>query len=148
MDRIKVRVVYSGFFNPVFGKADTCPIDQMPSKSFNLDPYSGRPMEEITKVMRAQTAAEQQTAYLNLAQFKGDFLPDDTSAKTALKFMKPSLCQLPSELAEWSEYISSQELSRLEKERADKQEEDYLAELKKQLEEGSTTPAVSDGNTN
>lgn len=136
MDRISLNSRFVSV-SPVFGKRDTCPIDQMPARSFNIDPYTGRPMEEITKVMRAQTAAEQQTAYLNLVQYKGDFLPDDTSAKTALKYMKPSLCQLPSELAEFAEYVADRDMQAAQKLKKEQEEKEYLEKLEKQLLENA-----------
>ena len=129
-----------------FGKGDTCPIDQMPAKDFNLDPYTGRPTEEITKVMRAQTAAEQQTAFMNLAQYKGDFLPADVSPRDALKYMKPHLCQLPSELADWQDSFTEYQLKEHEKALKD-------AELKKlqdeidELRNPSSSSAIDGSNS-
>lgn len=118
MDKVFYKVVCCTT-PPKFGEADTCPVDQSPAKDFNIDPYTGRPTEEITKVMRANTLAEQQTAFMNLPAFKGDFLPSEVEAKEALRFMKPSLCQLPSELAEWQESVTKYQLSEAEQKRID-----------------------------
>lgn len=139
MDRIRVKVATSGLPNPVFGKRDTCPIDQMPAKTFNLDPYTGRPMEEITRVMRCQTVAEQQTAFMNLVNYKGDFLPDETTAKEALRYMKPSLCQLPSELAEWQEALATSDVSKEIQKKRDEEDEEYRKQLEAKL---ADTPSV------
>ena len=128
MDRISVKSRLSRTRLVPFGKGDTCAIDQTPAQSFNVDPATGRPMEEITKVMHMQTAAEQQNAFMNLAVFKGDFLPDDVSAKTALKYMKPRLCQLPSELAEWQECLTSSLLEEKSVADAKKEVEDILSD--------------------
>lgn len=123
-----------------YGKPGCSAIDQTPARDFNIDPATGRPMEEITRVMRAQTQAEMQNAFMNLNVFSSTFLPDDTSAKEALKFMKPSLCQLPSELAEWSEalakYQYDQKLSEIEKKKAEE-------EAKKAEEEAAAAAAVA-----
>lgn len=138
MDRIRTKSRLTRTRLVVFGAGDTCAIDQTPSQSFNVDPATGRPMEEITKVMHMQTAAEQQNAYMNLAVFKGDFLPDETSAKTALKYMKPRLCQLPSELAEWQDGITSSVLDEKSVEDSKKEIEAILSaspEVEKQVVE-------------
>lgn len=127
MDRKQFPIVSLGSIKePEFGCPDCCPIDQTPSRDFNIDPTTGRPMEEITRVMRCQTQAEMQNSLMNLPVFSSEYLPDDISARDALKFMKPSLCQLPSELAEWSEAIAQyqydQKVSELQKKKAEEEE--------------------------
>lgn len=150
MDRLPIKIIGCSPFNR-FGDKTSLPIDQMPAKEFNIDPCTGRPMEEITKTMRANTQAEQQTAFMNLASFTSEFLPTDVDAKEALKYMKPSLCQLPSELAEWSEAVAQsqydKQVSELQKKRADEEAKKVADEAAKKAAEAVPvepvqTPAV------
>lgn len=142
MDKIKIRTSFVSFPSPIFGEGDTCPIDQSPAKDFNIDPYTGRPTEEITKAMRAQTAAEQQTLFMNLTQYKGDFLPESVEPREALKFMKPSLCQLPSELAEWQESLTKFELDTAKQ----KQDAEELDKIRKSLQDVAEPSSIEPSN--
>lgn len=92
-----------------FGTKDTCPIDQSPVQSFNIDPATGNPMSTIDVILKAQ-GLEQRQALDMLTEYKSSFLPENISNEQALKYAVPRLCQLPSELAEWQESITKKEL--------------------------------------
>lgn len=95
-----------GFYtDPVFGDPDSCAICQNPSQDFNVDAATGRPMEDITSLIRASDDLEARRIVNAMPEFKSDSLPDDMSDEDAIKFMKPSLCQLPSELTRFHESI-------------------------------------------
>lgn len=115
-------------FIPAFGSGDTIPIDQQPVKKFNIDPATGAPMSDITAVLRSQ-GLDRERLLANLEEFRADFLPEDISNEQALKYMNPRLCQLPSELAEYSEFITEKRLE--EKRLADEVKD--MEEFKKSL---------------
>lgn len=95
-----------GFYTePIFGDKDSCPICQNPAQDFNIDASTGRPMEDITALIRASDDLEARRIVNAMPEFKSDNLPDDMSDADAIKFMKPSLCQLPSELKRFHESI-------------------------------------------
>lgn len=95
-----------GFYTkPVFGDSDSCPICQNPAQDFNIDAATGRPMEDITSLIRASDDLEARRIVNAMPEFQSDNLPDDMSDADAIKFMKPSLCQLPSELKRFHESI-------------------------------------------
>lgn len=98
-----------------YGKGDSVPIDQQSSKDFNVDPLTGRPINDITVVLRSQDKFEQQRILANLEQFKADYLPSDLSNEDALKYSVPRYAQLPSELAELSEKFSKQQVDEFKK---------------------------------
>lgn len=132
MDRISKRTI----FHPTmvrcskFGEKGSTPIDQQPVAKFNIDPLTGRPLSDMTAILRAQ-GLEQRQLLSSLQEYKSEFLPDDISDDEALKYYQPRLCQLPSELAELSERITDQRI----KEQQDKDLfEAEEAERKKQLE--------------
>lgn len=83
-----------------YGKDDCCAIDQQASQDFNIDPLTGRPMYDLTGILRAQNSFEQQRLLDGLDQFKADYLPDDVTDDAALEYYEPRLCQLPSEKAD------------------------------------------------
>lgn len=116
-------------YNPVFGKGDTVPIDQQPAQKFNIDPATGMPMSDITAVLRSQ-GLDRERLLANLEQFREEFLPEDISNEQALKYMNPRLCQLPSELAEYAEFVTSKQLE--EKRAADNAKE--LEEFRKSFD--------------
>ena len=93
------------YTKPVFGDNDSCPICQNPAQDFNIDAATGRPMEDITSLIRASDDLEARRIVNAMPEFKSDNLPDDMSDADAIKFMKPSLCQLPSELKRFHESI-------------------------------------------
>lgn len=86
-----------------YGSKGSIPIEQIQSKDFQIDPATGRPYDEITKLVKSQNAIEMQTAFSHLDEFKGSSLPDDVSNADALRYLKPRLVQSPSELAQWQE---------------------------------------------
>lgn len=108
----------------VFGTKDSCPIDQSPVQSFNIDPDTGNPMSTIDVILKAQ-GLEQRKALEMLTEYKSSFLPDNISNEQALKYAVPRLCQMPSELAEWQESITQKELEIAEQ----KANEDRLRKL-------------------
>lgn len=101
----KVRENIGFYIKPVFGDYDSCPICQNPAQDFNIDAATGRPMEDITSLIRASDDLEARRIVNAMPEFKSDSLPDDISDSDAIKFMKPSLCQLPSELKRFHESI-------------------------------------------
>lgn len=90
---------------PQYGDVDSCPISQTPAQDFNIDAATGRPMEDITALIRASDDLEARRIANAMPDFKSESLPDDMSDEDAIKFLKPSLCQLPSELARFHESI-------------------------------------------
>lgn len=102
---IKVRENIDFYVKPVYGDIDSCPISQTPAQDFNIDASTGRPMEDITSLIRASDDLEARRIVNAMPEFKSDNLPDDVSDADAIKFMKPSLCQLPSELKRFHESI-------------------------------------------
>lgn len=122
----------------VFGSKNSVPIDQTPSIEQNIDPATGFPLTSMQLIMRAQDLSDRRHLVESLQGFKEDFLPDDINDVDALKYAKPRLAQLPSELAEYAvdvaksrnsekiESIKSKETSELRK---------ILAESMKKKEE-------------
>ena len=102
---IKFRENIDFYTKPVFGDNDSCPICQNPAQDFNIDAATGRPMEDITSLIRASDDLEARRIVNAMPEFKSDNLPEDMSDADAIKFMKPSLCQLPSELKRFHESI-------------------------------------------
>lgn len=112
---------------PKFGEKGSCPIDQTPSQSFNIDPSTGRPMSDITAIVRSQNALEMQAKFASLPEFKSNYLPEGTSNDDALVYQTPRLAQLPSELAEYRLHFhklmdEKREKARLEKEQKELKE--------------------------
>lgn len=110
--------------NPSYGEQDTVPIDQTPSKNFNIDPSTGRPMSQITSLLRAQSAVEMQAGFAALNEFKSNFIGKDISNEDALKYAMPSRFQLASEIAEFQEFVDRKELELISEEKRLKQIED------------------------
>ena len=101
----RVRENIDFYVKPVYGDYDSCPISQTPAQDFNVDAATGRPMEDITALIRASDDLEARRLVNAMPEFKSENLPDDVSDADAIKFMKPSLCQLPSELKRFHESI-------------------------------------------
>lgn len=145
MDRIKRYSVHSSLLAaPDYGKGDTCPIDQQPAKDFNVDPATGHPMSDITAVMKSQSLSAVRDALDIIETSKHDFLDDSVSDADALKYSIPRLCQLPSELAEYTESVTKARLQEKAVKQRDEQlkkeqeeYENYLSELKKKSESKS-----------
>lgn len=140
-DRIFVKHVPddSLISNKKFGDKGTCAIDQSPSKSFNIDPSTGRPVSDLTALLRASDK-DAERIIKEAQQYKADFLPSDISNEDALKFYQPRLCQLPSELAELNEYQTKMQLEELK----EKQKEEEFEKLRKEIEEEAAKKAESD----
>lgn len=113
MDRIDKNFrFHPSMISPVkYGEKDSVPIDQQPAQRFNIDPMTGRPMSDITAILRAK-GKEQDHLLENLTEFKATYLPDGISDEEALKYYKPRLCQMPSELAEYTEQVTRERLER------------------------------------
>lgn len=132
MDRIRKNMVPHPSISTTFkyGDKGTCPIDQQGVQRFNIDPTTGRPILDLTVVLRSQ-GLEQQKMLAELGEFKATYLPEDISNEDALKYYKPRLCQLPSELAEYNEMLTKQALD----EQAKKKSAEEQRLLFEQLEE-------------
>lgn len=94
-----------------YGTMDSCPIDQTPVSAFNIDPETGRPESDITKILRAQTKFEQEKLYKELVE-----RPVPVSEMTAeqirheILYGRPRLAQSPSELADYAEQMQQKAL--------------------------------------
>lgn len=145
MDRISKSTRFHRTMSiPVkYGTLDSVPIDQQACKGFNIDPLTGRPVYDMTAIIRSQ-GLEQQRLLADLSEFKAQFLPDDISDADALKYLKPRLCQLPSEMAEYQEAIVKARLK--EKEDAARMEEEEKAakEYEELLEAAKKRSSKSD----
>ena len=83
-----------------FGDVGSCPIDQTPAQSFNLDPHTGRPMSDIQRLVHIQNDLQLASEFAQLQEFKPKFIDKEMTDVDALKFAVPRLCQLSSELVE------------------------------------------------
>lgn len=90
-----------------YGKDDSCPVDQSPVEDFNIDPSTGRPMSDITKLVRAQSQYEKENILKRLNERPLEDVMTLEQIKTELKYGKPRLAQLPSELADYAEFAYS-----------------------------------------
>lgn len=112
-----------------FGDVGSCPIDQAPAKSFNVDPATGRPMSDIQRIVKMQNDLAQQNAFAALNEFKTNYLPEGVSDDDALKFMCPRLSQLPSELLSYKDglvkYQLEQQKAAEERKLAEQQAKEY-----------------------
>lgn len=111
-----------------FGEIGTCPIDQAPSKDFNIDPLTGRPMSDLTALLKAKDG-EAERIIKEMQQYKADYLPADISNEDALKYYQPRLCQMPSELAELQQYQVEQQLKAEQEKQREKELESLKAEI-------------------
>lgn len=133
MDRISKNTFMHRtlLYSAKYGEPGSTPIDQQPVASFNVDPCTGRPISDMTAILRAQ-GLEKSRLLADLDEYKATFLPDDISDDEALKYYQPRLCQLPSELAEYTEQVTHQRMTEQEQLDLFKQAED---DLKKEQEE-------------
>lgn len=145
MDRIKFRnhdYIRDSFASrPRYGEFGSLPIDKTPSKSFNIDPDTGRPMSDVDKLIKTSDAQEMLARFSSLDEVKSNFLPKDMDDISALSFLHPRSAQLPSELAHWQEglaqrqYQKAQAAKRAELQKAaDERVAAYMKEM------ASTTP--------
>lgn len=125
-----------------YGHGDTVPIDQTPAKSFNIDPKTGRPMSDLTALLKAQPL-DRERLLANMEEFRADYAlkPDATPSDVAesLKYALPRLAQMPSELAEYAEFVTSKRLEEAKKVK----EADFL----KQLDEDCVSSLKKDSDT-
>lgn len=95
----------SSYVNVTFGSGDSVPVDQSPCEDFNIDPATGRPISDITKLLRAQSQYEKEQMLKKLEERPlGDVMTKEQILQS-LKYGKPRLAQLPSELADYSEFV-------------------------------------------
>ena len=131
------------FTAPKFGDKGSLPLDQTPSKDFNVDPCTGRPMSDIQRLCKMQSDFEMQAAFSQLTEFKSKFLPEGISDSDALKFSCPRLYQLPSELLAYRENLAKYQIAQVQlaeqkkaKELREKQINDFFDKLnEKELKE-------------
>lgn len=141
---LAVALVYSSV---EYGKGDSCPIDQSPIESFNIDPATGRAMSDITRLMRAQSELEKNNILKSLKERKGfEGFNDLEALKNDIKYFRPYLAQLPSELADYTESVFKQQMEERSKLKEDerkrldslmsddayKMAQDYLEEKERQ----------------
>ena len=124
------------FTAPKFGDKGSLPLDQTPSKDFNVDPCTGRPMSDIQRLCKMQSDFEMQAAFSQLTEFKSKFLPEGISDSDALKFSCPRLYQLPSELLAYRENLVKYQIAQVQlaeqkkaKELREKQINDFFDKL-------------------
>lgn len=141
MDRINKNFCFHDSLLEVvkYGEKDSVPIDQQPAQSFNIDPMTGRPMSDITAILRAK-GSEQNNLLSNLEEFKADYLPEGISDADALKYYKPRLCQLPSELAEYSEKVTSERLEEAKKAKELAEQEELFKKLEEEAKKKEEEP--------
>lgn len=125
----------------VYGSSDSVPIDQSPILSSMFDPATGRPINDITCLLRAQNKLDAERILNSMTEFPLDFLPSDLSDVDALKYYAPRYAQMPSEMADLREAFTSRQLKEREekeaaslREQMDKDYDDYLASLKEKVE--------------
>lgn len=138
MDRINLSFVKTSLLASEvvpFGELDSCAVDQSPSKEFNIDPTTGRPISDITCILRAK-GLEKQQLLADLPQNEATYLPDDANEDDVLSELPDRNAQLPSELAEHTERITSRRLEQAERKRLneervkrEKEDADLLASL-------------------
>lgn len=134
MDRIRNFSFHSAIATPIaFGDKGSCPIDQQPAASFNIDPATGRPSDLMTSVMRAQ-GLERDKLLAGLQEYKSEFLPADMSDADAIKFAQPRLCQLPSELAEFQEGLIKMQIDEEKAAEMENERKKFLDMLDKEKE--------------
>ena len=141
MDKNNSIIVFdeSITYNAEFGKGDTVPVDQQPVLKFNIDPSTGCPMSDLTCLLRSQ-GLERERMLANLEEFRADYLPEDISDEQALKFLAPRLAQLPSELAEHVEFVTSKRLEEQKKLAEQKELEDFKKSLLEKEDEHDVEP--------
>lgn len=104
-----------------YGKMDSCPIDQTPVQDFNVDPETGRPESDITKMLRAQTKYEQDKLYKELVERKvSDVEMSESDLRHAALYGLPRLAQSPSELADYAESMVRMQQDKAEEKRTKK----------------------------
>lgn len=114
-----------------YGKMDSCPIDQTPVKDFNVDPETGRPESDITKMLRAQTKYEQDKLYKELVERKvSDVEMTESQLRHAALYGLPRLAQSPSELADYAE-----NMVRMQQEKAEEKRTKALDSLRRKTED-------------
>lgn len=118
-----------------FGEHGSCPIDQYYSQSFNIDPQTGRPMSDITSLMRMQNNVEMQAAFAALGDYKSNFLSPDISDADALPYLKPRLAQMPSELLEWRGKLDEQKLQEVTLKKQEEETKKLQEERQKEFED-------------
>lgn len=122
------------FENVKYGEGDSVPVDQQSIQDFNWDERTGMPMYDITALIRSDKLA-QRDILARLTEFKTEFLPEDISDEDALKYWQPSLCQMPSELAEYTERVLRARIEEDLRAKGVEDEKELNTLLEKRLEE-------------
>lgn len=105
------------YIKPKYGEKDTSPIDQSPVLDFNINPDTGRLMSDMTKLLHAQSQFEHDKLLKELTFRKVDLTEmTDAQINDTIKYARPYLSQLPSEMADHAEYLQ-QERFRLREEK-------------------------------
>lgn len=125
-----------------YGEKGTCAIDQTPAKEFNIDPLTGRPISDITSILRSKDA-DAERIIKGLTEYKAEFLPADISNEEALKFYQPRLCQLPSELAELNEVYTKKQLDEMSEKKRLEELEKLRADFDKSEDESKESKEES-----
>lgn len=130
----------------VYGSSDSVPIDQSPVLVNLIDPSTGRPINDITCLLRAQNKLDQERILNTMTEFPLDFLPSDMSDIDALKYYAPRYAQMPSEMADLREAFTTRQLKEREekeaaalREQMDKDYDDYLNSLKDKVDKEKDT---------
>lgn len=123
-----------------YGEKGSLPIDQSMSKKFNIDPATGRPMNDVQRLVKMQNDFEMQRCFAQLPEYKSNFLPKEMSDEDALMFMCPRNKQLPSELLDYREGLTKYKLNQqeLQNRRAallkkQQEDEEFFAKLREDI---------------
>lgn len=147
MDRISRSVSFHGtVVMPVnYGSRLCVPIDQQMAQSFNVDPSTGRPVDDITALVRSQ-GLEQRRILDNLNPMESSYLAEDVTDEQAISECVGRYCQLPSEYAEYTEQVVRKKIEdelrrqqNLSDEEFNKILEERVAEYRKKKEDESKT---------
>lgn len=95
------------------------PLDLTPIQSFNRG-RNGWCESVFTQLMKAQSVQELHALESQLNEFERQYASKDLSDVDMIRFCKPRTCQLPSELAEFTEAITQYRLNKSQAEEASK----------------------------
>lgn len=114
-----IGTLYSDvYIAPKYGDKDTSPVDQSPCEDFNINPDTGRVMSDMTKLLRAQSQFEKDKLLKELSFRELDLTEmSDEQIKDAIKYSRPYLAQLPSEMADHAEYLQQERFRLVEEKR-------------------------------
>lgn len=132
MDRISRSVSFHGTIcmSVDYGSRVCVPIEQQMAEPFNIDPATGRPVDDISAFIRSQ-GLEQRRILDSLNPVESTYLGEDITDEQAVSDCVGRYCQLPSEFAEFTE----QQVRRQIEEELRKQQNLSDEEFNKILEE-------------